>query len=131
MRLLLDTHIAIWAIADDPRLSVKALELIADPSNEIFVSAGTIWEIAVKHALRRGGPNDMPISGAQAVEYFGAAGYQLLDIRPVHAIKVEELPLFHADPFDRILIAQALVEPFHLLTHDPTVARYSDSIILA
>ena len=128
--MLLDTHIAIWAIADDSRLPAKALELIADPMNEIFVSSGTVWEIAVKHALRRGGPSDMPISGAEAVRYFGQAGYQLLDIRPAHAIKVEELPLLHADPFDRILVAQALVEPFHLLTHDPTVARYSDSIIL-
>ena len=74
MRLLLDTHIALWAIADDERLSAKARALIDDPDNEIVVSAATVWEIAIKHA--RGGPNGMPISGQQALGYFKDAGFE-------------------------------------------------------
>ena len=64
MRLLLDTHIAVWAIADAPRLSSKARDLIADPSNIVFVSTASLWEIAIKHGLRRGTPNYMPVSAA-------------------------------------------------------------------
>ena len=80
MRLLLDTHIALWAVADDRRLSAKARTLIVDPANEIVVSAASLWEIAIKHALARGAPNDMPISALEALGYFREAGYELLDI---------------------------------------------------
>lgn len=129
MRLLLDTHIALWAVADDGKLSAKARTLIVDPANEIVVSAASLWEIAIKHALARGLPNDMPISASEALGYFREAGYELLDISPAHVIAIEALPALHADPFDRILIAQALNVPLRLLTHDPKVASYSDSII--
>ncbi|HXA24518.1 MAG TPA: type II toxin-antitoxin system VapC family toxin [Acetobacteraceae bacterium] len=129
MRLLLDTRIALWAVADDRRLSAKARTLIVDPANEIVVSAASLWEIAIKHALARGSPNDMPISAPEALGYFREAGYELLDISPAHVIAIETLPTLHADPFDRILIAQALNVPLRLLTHDPKVASYSDSII--
>lgn len=126
MQLLLDTHIALWAIADDPRLPAVARELIADPDNGVHVSAVSVWEIAIKHALGRG---QMPISGARALAWFRASGYALLDITATHAASVEQLPLLHADPFDRLLVAQALAEPLRLLTRDSTVARYSDTII--
>ena len=126
MRLLLDTHIALWAVADDRRLSAKARSLIVDPANEIVVSTASLWEIAIKHALA---PNDMPISASEALGYFRKAGYELLDISPAHVIAVEALAALHADPFDRILVAQALNVPLRLLTHDPKVASYSDSII--
>lgn len=129
MRLLLDTHIALWAVADDRRLSAKARALIVDPANEVVVSAASLWEIAIKHALARGAPNDMPVSALQALGYFREAGYELLDIAPAHIIAIETLPTLHADPFDRILVAQALNVPLRLLTDDPKVARYSDSII--
>lgn len=129
MRLLLDTHIALWAIADDPRLSAKARDLIDDPANQIVISAASIWEIAIKHALARGSPNDMPISGPQALGYFTDAGFELLDISPLHAASVGTLPPVHADPFDRILVAQALATPLRLLTHDPRVAALSDTVI--
>ena len=129
MRLLLDTHIALWAVADDRRLSAKARALIVDPANEVVVSAASLWEIAIKHALARGAPNDMPVSALQALGYFREAGYELLDIAPAHIVAIETLPTLHADPFDRILVAQALNVPLRLLTHDPKVARYSDSII--
>lgn len=126
MRLLLDTHVALWAIADDARLNTLARGLIAAPDNEVSVSAVSVWEIAIKFSLGRG---DMPISAIQALQYFQEAGYVLLGVTAAHAAAVEALPLIHADPFDRLLVAQALAEPLRLLTHDATVARYSDSII--
>jgi len=72
----------------------------------------------------------MPISGLDALHYFRLAGYRFLSIEPEHAVAVEELPKHHQDPFDRLLVAQALVEPMRLITHDTTMARYSDTIIL-
>ena len=130
MRLLLDTHIALWAVVDDPRLPTKAAELIADPANEVFVSVASLWEIAIKHALARGKPNDMPVSARESLGYFLDAGYALLDIASVHAVAIEGLPPLHADPFDRLLIAQALTMPLRLLTRDVRVARYSDTVIM-
>jgi PIN domain nuclease of toxin-antitoxin system len=130
LKLLLDTHIALWAVVNDPKLPARARELIAEPTNDVFVSAANVWEIAIKHALARGGMNDMPISAQEALGYFREAGYVMLDIAPAHAVAVEELPMLHADPFDRILVAQALTVPLRLLTHDPRVARYSDTVIL-
>jgi PIN domain nuclease of toxin-antitoxin system len=130
MRLLLDTHIALWAVTDDARLSPRARDLIGDPENDVFVSAASIWEIAIKHALARGGPNDMPVSGAEALRYFRDAAYEMVDIAPVHAAAAETLPILHWDPFDRLLIAQALTAPFRLVTHDPRVAGYNDAIIM-
>ena len=127
MKLLLDTHVALWAVSDDPRLSPKARELIATQRNLIWVSAVSIWEIAIKHGLGRG---DMPISGSEALEYFRQSGYRMLPVSPEHAAAVEVLPAHHQDPFDRLLVAQSLTEPLRLLTHDATVARYSDTVIL-
>jgi PIN domain nuclease of toxin-antitoxin system len=129
MRLLLDTHIALWAIADHPRLSARARRLLEDPDNEILVSAVSVWEIAIKHALARGGPHDMPVSGAEALGYFRDAGFTMLPHSPQDAAAVEDLPPIHADPFDRMLVAQALGAPLRLLTADARVARYSDTII--
>lgn len=129
MRLLLDTHAALWAITADSRLPLAIQALIADPQNSVQVSAASIWEISIKHALARGGPNDMPISGAQAAGYFRASGYGLLAVSAEHAAAIESLPALHADPFDRLLVAQALTEPLRLITHDPKVAAYSETII--
>ena len=130
MRLLLDTHIALWTIADHPSLSGKARRLIDDPDNQIVVSTATIWEIAIKYALGRGRPNAMPISGQEALGYFREAGFEILDISAAHTIGIEALPPLHADPFDRMLVAQAMAVPLRLLTHDQRVADYSDSIIM-
>lgn len=126
MNLLLDTHVALWAITDSPRLNAQAREWIESPRATVWVSAATVWEIAIKHGLGRG---DMPVSGQEALDYFRASGYRLLAVQPEHAAAVETLPAHHADPFDRILVAQALIEPMRLLTHDSTVARYLDTII--
>jgi PIN domain nuclease of toxin-antitoxin system len=126
MRLLLDTHIALWALTDDPRLSDRARALINDPANQIVVSAATVWEIAIKHALGR---DDMPISGEEALDWFRQAGYDLLPISPAHAAAVENLPDHHRDPFDRLLVAQAITEPLRLLSRDPLVIRYGEAVI--
>lgn len=127
MNILLDTHVALWAIADSPKLSKKARGLIESTKSTVWISAATIWEIAIKHGLGRG---DMPVSGQSALGYFLDSGYRLLPVEPEHAAAVEGLTLHHSDPFDRLLVAQALVEPMRLVTHDAMVARYSDTIIL-
>ncbi|PIP42961.1 MAG: PIN domain nuclease [Deltaproteobacteria bacterium CG_4_10_14_3_um_filter_60_8] len=126
MNLLLDTHVALWAITDSPKLPQKARELIASPKTNVWISVASIWEITIKHALGRG---DMPVSGKDALRYFSESGYRRLSIEPEHVIAVEDLPAHHNDPFDRILVAQALSEPMRLMTHDALVALYSDTII--
>ncbi len=126
MNLLLDTHIALWAITDSPRLSQEVRELVLSPRSVVWVSAASLWEITIKYRLGRGG---MPVSGREAMGYFQASGFQILSIEPEHVVVVDELPDHHQDPFDRILVAQAMVEPMRLITHDATVALYSDSIM--
>ncbi|MCA3160340.1 MAG: type II toxin-antitoxin system VapC family toxin [Burkholderiales bacterium] len=126
MNLLLDTHVALWAITDSPKLTLKARELIASPRTTVWISVASVWEIAIKHALGRG---DMPVSGQEAGRYFRESGYRFLPIETEHAFAVQDLALHHHDPFDRLLVAQALIEPMRLMTHDPMVARYSDTII--
>jgi PIN domain nuclease of toxin-antitoxin system len=130
LRLLLDTHLALWAISDHSRLIQAARNLISDPTNEIFVSAVTVWEIAIKHGLARLGHGRMPLSGAKALDHFRQAGYGMLAVSPEHAVGVESLPSIHADPFDRLLVAQALAEPLRLITHDKVLGSYSDSVIV-
>ena len=126
MNLLLDTHVALWAITDNPKLSQRARDLITAPKTNVWVSAANIWEIAIKYSLGRG---DMPVSSQDAMRYFQESGYHFLAIDAEHAIAVEELPAHHQDPFDRMLVAQALVEPMRLMTHESLVALYSDTII--
>ena len=125
MNLLLDTHVALWAITDSPKLPKKAREMIESPKSSVWISAATVWEIAIKHSLGRG---DMPVSSQDALRYFRESGYRFLPVEPEHAAAVEDLAAHHADPFDRILVAQALTEPMRLITHDPVVASYSDTI---
>ncbi|SFF52831.1 PIN domain nuclease, a component of toxin-antitoxin system (PIN domain) [Duganella sp. CF458] len=92
----------------------------------MWISTATVWEIAIKHALGRG---DMPVSSSDAVRYFREAGFRFLAIEAEHAIAVERLAPIHHDPFDRMLVAQALFEPMRLITHGPLLARYSDLVI--
>jgi PIN domain nuclease of toxin-antitoxin system len=125
LRILLDTHIALWAVVGSKRLAPRAREVIL-AADEVFVSAASLWEIAIKHGLGRG---DMPISSAQALQAFHDAGYALLDIRPEYALAVELLAPIHNDPFDRMLVAQALTEPLTLVTRDAIVASYSVAIL--
>lgn len=126
MRLLLDTQIVLWALTGSRRLGAIARDLIADPANEVHVSSATLWEIAIKHSLGRG---DMPVSGTRAAELCALAGYRELPIAWRHAALVETLPPLHADPFDRILVAQASAEPMRLLSRDATVASYGAMVM--
>ena len=125
MRILLDTHIALWAVTGHPSLSKQAKDLILD-ADDVFVSVASTWEIAIKHALGKG---DMPVSAEQALQAFRDAGYVMLDIRPEHTLKVEQLAPIHRDPFDRMLVAQALYEPLILVTCDPLVAQYGPGVL--
>jgi PIN domain nuclease of toxin-antitoxin system len=126
VNVLLDTHVALWAITDSPKLPQKARDLIQSPKTNVWISTASVWEIAIKHSLGRG---DMPVSSQDAVHYFRESGYRFLAIEPEHVVAVEELAPHHQDPFDRILVAQALAEPMRLITRDPLVALYSDTII--
>ena len=127
MKLLLDTHVALWAVSALELLTQQGRGMIADETNQVFVSAVNIWEIAFKRPLSRRAPPAM--SAQEAIAAFTVAGYTMLDVTAAHAAAVETLPLLHGDPFDRLLVAQALTEPLRLLTHDKVLARYSDTVI--
>ncbi len=126
MRLLLDTHIALWAVTDHPKLSLQAKEMILDADNQVFVSAASIWEIAIKHSINC---QNMPVSGHRSRKIFSRSGYSILSISGKHAAKVERLEWHHKDPFDRLLIAQCLCESLQLLTNDRILKQYSNSVI--
>jgi PIN domain nuclease of toxin-antitoxin system len=125
MNLLLDTQIALWAITDNPRLSTSVRTTILSPDSTIYFSAASIWEIAIKYRLGRG---DMPVSGKEAASLFHEAGYIELPVSAAHAAATEALPRHHADPFDRMLVAQARHEPLRLLTHDRQLLAYDGPI---
>ena len=130
MNLLLDTHIALWAVTGSSKLRPDIVGMVANPNNDAFISAASIWEIAIKFARNKGLPGDMPISGTQARDVFRNAGYQLLKIDADHAAAVDSLPLLHGDPFDRIIVAQARLEGMRLITRDAEVAAYDPAILL-
>ena len=130
MNLLLDTHIALWALNDNPRLPKAARALIADEDNSITVSVASLWEISIKHPLDRQGGSAMPVSGAEALELFERAQFRILPVTPEHAVAVERLPPLHNDPFDRLLVAQAVTEPLRLVTCDKLLGRYSDTVLV-
>lgn len=90
------------------------------------LSVASLWEIAIKHAL---GCGSMPVSGGEARTFFREAGYRFLDIRAEHAAAAEQLSPLHADPFDRLLLAQAMVEPMRLLTHDRQMVAYGGTVV--
>lgn len=129
MRLLLDTHIAIWAIIDVPALPAKARKMITDPAHEVFVSLVTLWEIAIKHPAARRRGASFPMATEPAETAFRNSGYTMLDITAAHIHAVASLPLFHNDPFDRLLIAQAKETPLRLLTDDGIIPRYGDYVL--
>lgn len=125
MRLLLDTHVFIWVVIDSKRLSAKARALLRQ-ATEIHVSAASIWEIAIKQRL--GKIDVVPDDLVAAIE---ASGFHALPITPQHAAMVASLPDHHRDPFDRLLVAQALCEPLRLVTVDDVLMNYSDLVIRA
>lgn len=103
--------------------------MISSYRNEITISVVSVWEIAIKRALSRDHRKSIPMTASHAVRLFAEAGYSLLGVSPEHAVAVEALPLLHGDPFDRMLVAQALTEPLRLITHDARVAAYSNTFV--
>ncbi len=125
MRVLLDTHILLWALVEPDRMHVTAQDLLESPETQVFFSAANIWEIAIKRTLNRpdfdAEPDAIRIGALQT-------GFEELPVTGVHAVAVRHLPNHHRDPFDRLLIAQAQTEPLLLITDDPVMAQYSVGI---
>jgi PIN domain nuclease of toxin-antitoxin system len=128
VRLLLDTHVAIWAVTDSPRLGPAARRNISEDADEIVVSAVTVWEIAIKWKLRSR-IDPPPFGPSQARLHFAEAQYTMLPVTDAHAEAVALLPANHGDPFDRLLVAQALSEPLRLVSADERVLAYGAGFI--
>ena len=125
MNLLLDTHVLLWWLNDQPVLSKKSRAAIAEGKNLVFVSAVVVWEIRIKEAL---GKLEIPRNFRSVLE---SQPFEMLDMTVEHAHAVKDLPVHHRDPFDRMLIAQAKVEGFTLLTHDARLKKYKVSLMEA
>lgn len=125
MKFLLDTHILLWSAANSDFLSASARAILSDPSNELFFSAASIWETAIKSALGR---DDFQVDARLLRRELFDNDYSELAITSEHAVMVSQLPPLHKDPFDRILVAQALVEGITLLTSGTVTAQYPGSI---
>ena len=125
-RLLLDTHALIWALSAPRRLPARAARAVRDPENDVYVSAVGTWEIAIKSTL---GKIDVDVAAIASAAR--AADFDELPITIAHTLRLRDLPPHHRDPFDRLLVAQALVERLVIVTHDPTVARYSAPVLWA
>jgi PIN domain nuclease of toxin-antitoxin system len=125
MQLLLDTHLLLWSMAASRRLPRVAKELLLDPANSVSYSAASIWEIAIKSALRR---EDFKVDLPSLLRALGRANFTELPISAAHAMRVTVLPAIHKDPFDRLLVAQALVESSVLLTNDGQLGRYGPQV---
>lgn len=123
MRLLLDTHVVLWALADDKRLGPQVREHIVDGANEVLVSAATVWEISIKVALGK------LVAPESLVEALGAADFGQLPIGCDHAVVAGRLPRHHDDPFDRMLVAQAVSEGLTLVSADRRLASYEVDLL--
>lgn len=121
MKLLLDTHLLLWAAGQPERLSQAARELIEASENDLVFSTASLWEVVIKRGLGR---EDFKVDPRLLRRGLLDNGYSELPIGSEHVVAIDTLPPLHKDPFDRVLIAQALVEGITLLTRDPTVARY-------
>lgn len=125
MRLLLDTHLLLWAMAASRKLPRGVKAQLLDRRNEVYYSAASLWEIAIKSGLRRA---DFRIDLEALVEALSASGFLELPITSVHAAGVARLPPIHKDPFDRLLVSQSMAEPMTLLTNDAVLAGYWDGV---
>ena len=121
MKLLLDTHLLLWAAGQPKRLSASARKLLSDPSNELLFSAASIWEVAIKRGLGR---DDFQADPRLLRRGLLDNGYNELPILSDHVVAIDSLPPIHKDPFDRLLVAQVTVEGITLLTADSVVAQY-------
>ena len=119
MKLLLDTHILLWVMREADELSAAARAMI-ERAEEVHVSSVSLWEVAIKAAAGK-----LPLEPTALEAAALAAGFIPLPVTWTHALALHGLPLLHRDPFDRMLVAQAISEPMHLITHDASLARYS------
>jgi len=127
LNLLLDTHLLLWAAGESDRLTPDTKELLLDPSNALWFSSASLWEITIKRSLDRA---DFRVHPRRLWRMLLSHGYRELTISSEHAFALGALPQLHKDPFDRILIAQARVEEITLLTADSTVASYGEAVRL-
>lgn len=118
MRYLLDTHVLLWWLTEPEKIHLKARSIIQDKSNDVFVSSASFWEIAIKNSIGR---ITMPHN---LLEVVAIEGFKILPIMPDECIGVTDLPLLHADPFDRLLVAQAKLHDFVIITRDAKIAEY-------
>lgn len=125
MKLLLDTHAILWWLEDRANLSETARDAISDPANFAMVSAVSAWEIAIKRSL---GKLDAPLDFMEAIDL---CGFYSLPITMKHGLATESLPALHRDPFDRMLVAQAMIENATLVTRDPLIRQYGIATINA
>ena len=126
MKLLLDTHLLLWAAGGSDKLPGSARALISDRNNDLLFSAASFWEIAIKRGLRR---PDFDVQPVRLRNGLLANGYAELPITSAHAMATERLPAIHRDPFDRLLVAQAESEGIRLLTADATLPDYGDVVL--
>ncbi len=126
MRLLLDSHAFVWWVADDPRLSRRARDVIADGATDVFVSAVSVWELVVKAGLGR---VEMPDSARFIPAQLSANRFEALPLHLQHALALGQLPTIHRDPFDRMLVAQAIVERMSIVSADRAIAGYPVDVI--
>ena len=124
MKLLLDTHILLWLMQDAPQLSPAARRLIVD-AESVYVSSVSLWEVAIKRSLGK-----LRLDLDELDRHLAASAIQALGVSWAHARQLRQLPAHHGDPFDRMLIAQAMAEPLHLLTYDIALAPYSELVML-
>lgn len=127
MKYLLDTHLLLWAANSPERLSAKALAVFNDPDSSLFFGAASIWEIAIKNGLGR---DDFKVDVSLLRRGLMDNGYQEIPLLSAHTVFLKNLPTLHKDPFDRILVAQAMAEGITLLTADTVVASYPGPIRL-
>jgi PIN domain nuclease of toxin-antitoxin system len=125
MKLLLDTHLLLWAAGQPERLSPEARKFIDNPANELLFSAASLWEVVIKCALGR---NDFKVDARVLRRGLLDNGYSELPVVSDHVVAIDSLPPIHKDPFDRVLISQATVEGITLLTTDSLVAKYPGPI---
>lgn len=123
--MLLDTHILLWWLADDERLSESASATIADPMTEVYVSVVSLWEIAIKV-----GKGKLRADLEEITEQIALMDFRMLAVEADHVRTYARLPTLHSDPFDRMLVAQAIAEPLRLLTHDRHLFPFSELVML-
>lgn len=126
MRILLDTHAVVWYLDGNERLLPNHRHLIVDSRNDVFVSTATLWELAIKIST---GKLETPKSLSEILATLQKQGFDILPIMPGHTLQVTALPFHHRDPFDRILIAQALVEHLSLITYDDAFKSYGVKVL--